>query len=97
MKRALAILVWMVPSVVGAQATQYTVRRGDTCGQTAREHYGHSRRYDLIHEANPDLGAMPHHLAPGRVLRLPPAPPTSNGTTTRKTRRTPTAATPEPS
>ncbi|MFK7984422.1 MAG: FecR domain-containing protein [Sandaracinaceae bacterium] len=63
-----------VPLPASAQEAQdYTVREGDTCGRIARRVYGNSRRYDLIHEANPELGAMPHRLRPGTVLRLPAA------------------------
>ncbi len=50
---------------------EHRVRRGETCGQIARRAYGNSRRYDLIHEANPELGPMPHHLRAGQTLRLP--------------------------
>ena len=72
--RALAFLVMIaaIPASAQAQEVQeYRVRRGDTCGQIARRVYGHSRRYDVIHQANPELGAMPHHLTPGQTLRLP--------------------------
>lgn len=83
MTRALAALVLAcalgaVSSARAQDLTEYTVRRGDTCGTIARAHYGHSRRYDLIHQANPSLGAMPHHLNPGQVLRLPVVPDASD-------------------
>jgi phage tail protein X len=58
--------------LASAQEMQtYTVRAGDTCGNIAQRVYGNSRRYDLIHEHNPDLGAMPHRLQAGTTLRLP--------------------------
>ncbi len=50
---------------------EYAVRDGETCGAIARRMYGHSRRYDLIHAHNPELGPMPHRLRAGQVLRLP--------------------------
>ncbi len=86
MRRALAALVALTCASVGTaeaqETTDYTVRRGDTCGQIARAHYGHSRRYDLIHQANPDLGPMPHHLTPGQVLHLPVVPETTSADAT---------------
>ncbi|MCA9610988.1 MAG: LysM peptidoglycan-binding domain-containing protein, partial [Myxococcales bacterium] len=76
MRRAIALCALLAISTPArAQETEdYTVRRGDTCGQIARARYGHSRRYDLIHQANPELGPMPHHLTPGQVLHLPVLP-----------------------
>jgi len=65
------VLVAVAPRVEAQEIREYRVRRGDTCGQIARRTYGNSRRYDLIHEHNPELGPMPHHLQPGTVLRLP--------------------------
>ena len=49
----------------------YTVQEGDTCGTIAQRIYGSPRRYDRIHEHNPDLGPMPHRLHAGQVLELP--------------------------
>ena len=71
------LLVLLAPALASAQdvaqGTQYRVREGDTCGSIARRVYGNSRRYDLIHQANPSLGAMPHNLQPGTLLTLPRA------------------------
>lgn len=69
---ALVALVLLPCGPASAQQMQsYTVRDGDTCGSIARRVYGNSRRYDLIHQHNPELGPMPHDLAPGTVLSLP--------------------------
>lgn len=74
MRAALAILlVLLAPALASAQETQYRVREGDTCGSIARRVYGNSRRYDLIHQANPSLGPMPHNLRAGMVITLPRA------------------------
>lgn len=54
---------------------RYTVTRGDTCAAIATRFYGDARHVDLIHEANPGMGPPPHSLKPGRVLLLPPKPP----------------------
>ena len=64
------------------EVIDYSVRDGDTCGSIARRLYGNSRRYDLIHEHNPELGPMPHRLSPGSVLHLPQVEVSSNGDAT---------------
>ncbi len=77
MRRLAAILVVLAcaPSAsaqdTGQATEQYTVQAGDTCGTIAERYYGSPRRYDRIHDHNPDLGPMPHHLHPGQVLVLP--------------------------
>ncbi len=53
------------------QLEDYVVQEGDTCATIAERWYGSPRRYDRIHEHNPDLGPMPHHLHAGQVLHLP--------------------------
>lgn len=93
MTRAMTLLMLsalLLPRLAEAQSTEeYRVRPGDTCGRIARAHYGHSGRYRLIHDANPELGAMPHHLTAGQILRLPvvEATPSVMATVT-STRRT---------
>jgi hypothetical protein len=62
-----------VPSPpAGVVLEDYEVQSGDTCAKIARELFGDSRRVVDIHTYN-DLGATPHHLKPGMVLRLPRA------------------------
>ena len=87
MKRALltTALALACASSVHAQDTlqPYTVQEGDTCGTIAERWYGSPRRYDRIHEHNPDLGPMPHHLHAGQVLQLPlPREPGADATVT---------------
>ncbi len=73
MRAFVFVFVLGAASVVQAQDTlePYTVQEGDTCGTIAERWYGSPRRYDRIHEHNPDLGPMPHHLHAGQVLQLP--------------------------
>lgn len=61
----------LAASASAQDVEHYTVQPGDTCGTIAERYYGSPRRYDRIHEHNPDLGPMPHHLHPGQVLELP--------------------------
>ncbi len=67
---------------------EYRVRPGDTCASVARRFFGDARSYDRIHAHNPDLGAPPHRLSPGTVLRLPrgasPASPDARITAARR-------------
>ncbi len=58
----------------------YTVKEGDTCIGIAIRELGGRENYRLIHQNN-SLGALPHHLKPGQILRLPrqgPLVPDSN-------------------
>lgn len=72
---ALAALVALAsPARAGAQVLEeYVVREGEDCGTIAARRYGSPRRYDRIHEHNPQLGPLPHRLRAGTVLHLPPA------------------------
>jgi hypothetical protein len=74
-RRALACLFFGAASIAASASAQeiehYTVVEGDTCGTIAERYYGSPRRYDRIHEHNPDLGPMPHHLHAGQVLEIP--------------------------
>jgi hypothetical protein len=49
----------------------YVVQAGDSCVSIAAKQLGSGRRYKEIHQLNPNLGAEPHKLLPGRVLKLP--------------------------
>lgn len=80
MKRSLAGWLFVIAGVVAApglaraqDATleDYVVQEGDTCATIAERWYGSPRRYDRIHDHNPELGPMPHHLHAGQVLHLP--------------------------
>ncbi|MFK7991645.1 MAG: FecR domain-containing protein [Sandaracinaceae bacterium] len=68
---ALTAVLLMPHGAVAQEMRDYTVREGDSCGAIAQRVYGNSRRYDLIHQHNPELGAMPHRLEAGTQLRLP--------------------------
>jgi len=58
---------------------QYTVKKGDSCASIAKRFYGDSRYADLLHEANNITGPQPHVLKEGRVLVIPPKPPSPAG------------------
>ena len=58
-----------------AAATTYTVKAGDDCRSIAAQFYGDPERYDLLHDANPQMGPQPHRLAAGTVLNVPPLAP----------------------
>ena len=82
-KRATAALLWALAS--GALAApllqprvayaddliEYTVKKGDTCAMIAQRQWGDSRRVDVIHTHNPNMGPPPHDLKEGTVLRFP--------------------------
>ena len=73
MRRALFTLplITLAASASAQEKPDYTVVAGDTCEGVAKKVYGDPKRYDLLHEANPELGPMPHHLKAGMVLRTP--------------------------
>ena len=56
-----------------AEATFYTVKKGDTLSKIAKEHYGDWRKYTDIFEANKPMLKDPDLIYPGQTLRLPPA------------------------
>lgn len=67
---------WMAMAVcalpVSAQtADEYVVVEGDDCEVVAKKVYGDKKLLPLLHEANPDLGPVPHKLKPGQRLRTP--------------------------
>lgn len=51
----------------------YRVSDGDVLWTIARDHYGHSKYWELISRANPQIGAE-NIIRPGMVLKLPPKP-----------------------
>lgn len=97
MRWASAVLLLVLLRAAPAHAQglmDYTVRPGDTCRGIAERIYGDGDEYPRIHENNPDMGPMPHHLEPGITLRLPrPGPPATLASVNRRVeRRTPDAA-----
>jgi nucleoid-associated protein YgaU len=72
-----------------AAAGSYTIQVGDTFSSIALDHYGESRHYLLIQQANP--GIDPQRLKPGMTIKLPSLPTRSNEAT-----RDDTAGTPAP-
>lgn len=64
------LLLAAIP-VEAQQAETYTVVPGDDCETVAKKIYGDKKLLPLLHEANPQLGPVPHHLVPGQVLRTP--------------------------
>lgn len=72
---------------------EVTVRPGETCRALAERIYGDADAYPRIHELNPHLGPMPHHLEAGAVLRVPrPEPPARLAHVERLVERRPPAA-----
>ena len=54
-------------------STMYTVKKGDTLGKIAKAHYGDSKKYKEIFEANKPMLKSANLIYPGQVLRIPPA------------------------
>lgn len=55
-----------------AEATFYTVKKGDTLSKIAKAHYGEWQKYKGVFEANKPMLKDPDLIYPGQVLRLPP-------------------------
>lgn len=56
-----------------AEATFYTVVRGDTLSKIAKDHYGNANAYMKIFEANKPMLSHPDKIYPGQMLRIPAA------------------------
>jgi nucleoid-associated protein YgaU len=54
-----------------AEATYYTVQRGDTLSKIAQAHYGDASKYPVIFEANRPMLQNPDKIYPGQMLRIP--------------------------
>ena len=57
-----------------AEATMYTVKKGDTLWAIAKAHYGEGAKYKAIFEANRPMLSDPDKIYPGQTLRIPPEP-----------------------
>lgn len=67
-----ALVLAALCSVARAEETQvYVVQPGDSCLGIALRVLGDRAGVATIHKLNPELGALPHHLAVGSTLRLP--------------------------
>ncbi|MBL9019636.1 MAG: hypothetical protein JNL83_35930 [Myxococcales bacterium] len=71
---ALAMLAALA-APAGAQVpgapTTYIVQPGDTCLGIAISILGDRGALDAYHQVNPQLGPLPHDLAPGQIVNLP--------------------------
>lgn len=76
MNRALviALVVAAAPARAQAPETTYIVEAGDTCLGIAVRILGDRGALDAFHKLNPQLGPLPHDLAPGAVVNLPARP-----------------------
>lgn len=98
---ALALaLAALLPARAHAQhdtaSVTVVVGEGDTCEAIAERLYGEGPAgLAALHEANPELGPLPHHLVPGTILRGP-APASIVSTERVVERRAPSAASFEP-
>lgn len=54
------------------EAVFHTVETGDTLARIAKEHYGSSKDFNKIFEANKPMLKDPDKIYPGQVLRIPP-------------------------
>ncbi len=85
-------------SIARAQsdASSVTVQEGDSCETIAERLYGEGAAgLAALHDANPELGPLPHHLVPGTTLRAP-APASITSIEHVVERRAPSATTFEP-
>jgi LysM repeat protein len=49
----------------------YTVQKGDTLSEIAKNFYGHANEYRKIFEANRDQLSDPDKIRPGQTLKIP--------------------------
>ena len=60
-----------VASTAPSAAQTYTVNKGDTLSQIAKEFYGSANRWHEIYDANRDQISNPDLIKPGQVLKIP--------------------------
>ena len=58
--------------IVGQQT--YTIEKGDTLSEIAKEHLGSANAWKQIFEANRDTIDDPDRIFPGQIIKLPPKP-----------------------
>mgnify|MGYP001003470951 CR=1 FL=1 len=64
--------VYVEPAAVGAPAyVEYTVKKGDTLGSIAHQHYKKAGLWKKIYNANTSVISNPNKLKIGTVLRIP--------------------------
>jgi LysM repeat protein len=61
----------VVRAQASAQATRYTVRRGDTLSSIAQRFYGSSGDWNRLYAANRSVLHNPNMIFPGQVLAIP--------------------------
>jgi LysM repeat protein len=49
----------------------YTVQKGDTLSEIAKQFYGHANEYPKLFQANRDQLSDPDKIRPGQVLKIP--------------------------
>ncbi|MGH8073537.1 MAG: LysM peptidoglycan-binding domain-containing protein, partial [Lysobacter sp.] len=66
---------------VGGSEQTYTVARGDTLSQIAKQFYGKASEWNTIFQANRDQLDDPDLIQPGQVLKIPASDtPSTDGT-----------------
>ncbi len=56
----------------------YVVQGGEDCGDVAEHALGDRKALDRLHDANPQLGPLPHNLKAGQVLQIPRGGPAAS-------------------
>lgn len=87
MRRPLAFAAVMLVAIPAYADTQHTVGKGDTCASIAQKYYGDARLVEVLHKANPAIGALPppHNLKEGTIMIVPPKPGTNEAPDARLT------------
>lgn len=67
---ALFVLWSTSPAAAQKKGRAYVVQPGDSCWSIAEKVFGKGSDYKIIHRYN-TLGALPHVLTPGQIIRLP--------------------------
>jgi hypothetical protein len=67
---SLSVTMMAFVAPASAAVIEYTTKAGDTCEKIALQFWGDPKRYDKLHELNPQLGPTPHKLVPGTILKV---------------------------